>query len=51
MSRIKFTIVIREEELRTRKRSAPSVKVFRDRTKYSRKAKHRKASLEDGHAC
>ncbi len=41
MSSVLFTLVIREEDLRIRKRKPPCGKVFRDRKKYTRKEKHK----------
>ena len=41
MSAVLFTLVIREEDLRIRKRKPPCGQVFRDRKKYTRKEKHK----------
>ena len=41
MSAVIFTLVIREEDQRIRKRKPPCGKVFRDRKKYTRKEKHK----------
>ncbi len=41
MSAVIFTLVIREEDQRIRKRKPPCGKLFRDRKKYTRKEKHK----------
>lgn len=41
-----ITIVIPYSEIKVRKRKPPKTKVFRDKKKYSRKAKHRKGPCE-----
>ncbi len=47
MSQVKLSIVIKESDLHVRKRRVPSCKAFRDKTKYTRKAKHKNTSPED----
>lgn len=43
MKKSKFTIVIKKEELRYKPRTGVQVgRVFKDKTKYNRKKKHRK---------